>query len=107
MNGGVSTPLDNGFRTDIVSKDSLEKVLKHLEGKKYLPGFGDLVMTQPNGTSVYLLPQDKMPCLVPDLSRTNYNMPILMKGQKISGMPPGSSINPHLLYPKSYRKHLQ
>ena len=49
---------------------------------------GTLVYTQPNDTRVYALPQDNMPCLVPDMSQ--FNMPVLGKGTKITGMPPGS-----------------
>ncbi|HET6995128.1 MAG TPA: hypothetical protein VFI06_09115 [Chitinophagaceae bacterium] len=34
-----------------------------------------LLNTLPNGNKVYALPQDKMPCVVPDI--TNYNMPVV------------------------------
>jgi len=50
---------------------------------------GTLVYTKPDGTRVYALPQDKMPCLVPDMSQ--FNMPVMGKGIKITGMPPGSA----------------
>ena len=46
-----------------------------------------LLFTQPNGTRVYILPRDNMPCLVPDISQ--FNMPVMGKGMKITGMPPG------------------
>ena len=46
-----------------------------------------LLFTQPNGTRVYILPQDNMPCLLPDISQ--FNMPVMGKGMKITGMPPG------------------
>lgn len=48
----------------------------------------NILFTLPNNSKVYLLPQDNMPCLVPDISR--FNMPNILKGVKISGMPPGS-----------------
>jgi hypothetical protein len=34
-----------------------------------------LLNTLPNGNKVYALPQDNMPCVVPDI--TNYNMPVV------------------------------
>jgi len=34
-----------------------------------------LLQTLPNGNKVYELPIDNMPCVVPDLSQYNYNMP--------------------------------
>ena len=101
LNGEIYIPLENGVRNEIISKDSLEKLLKNLDGKKYAPNFGGLVMSLPNGTNMYVLPQDNMPCLVPDLSRTNYNMPVLMNGKWITGMPPGSA--PNRIIPKTNR----
>ena len=50
---------------------------------------GKLVYTQTNGTRVYILPRDNMTCLVPDMSQ--FNMPVMGKGMKKSGMPPGSA----------------
>ena len=41
---------------------------------------GPLVFTKPNGTRIYALPQDHMPCLVPDMSQ--FNMPVVDKGKK-------------------------
>jgi hypothetical protein len=35
---------------------------------------GQIVNTLPNGNKVYALPQDHMPCVVPDM--TQYNMPV-------------------------------
>jgi len=89
-NGGLYLPLDLSKQNQMISKDSLEKFLKKLELIQYLPGFGDLSLVQSDGNQVYILPQDNMPCIVPDLSRTNYRMPVLMNGTKITGMPPGS-----------------
>ena len=48
---------------------------------------GTLGYTQPNGTRVYALAQDHIPCLIPDMSQ--FNMPVMGKGIKITGMPPG------------------
>lgn len=89
MNEGIFVPFDKKRETEIFSKDSLQKLLKSLEQKPYSPNIGELVITQSNGTKVYALPADNMPCLVPDLSRYNYNMPVAGAGMKITGMPPG------------------
>ena len=105
--GGIYIPLDDGSRSEVISKDSLEKLLKNLEGKKYSLSFGELVTQLPNGTNVYILPQDNMPCLIPDLSRTNYHMPILMNGKRITGMPPGSAPNRNLPKGNTNKKPLQ
>ena len=106
-NASPNVPFDNGFRKDGISKDSLENLLKNLESKKYASDLGRLAMSLPNGTNVYLLPRDNMPCMVPDLSRTNYNMPILMKGLKITGMPPGSAPSQIIPNTKTNKKPLQ
>ena len=84
-----------------ITGDHLNEFYKKL-GKDTIPNFADhlsmslpkmptakYLFTQPNGTRVYSLPQDKMPCVVPDLSQ--FNMPIVGKGIKTNGMPPGSS----------------
>jgi hypothetical protein len=44
--------------------------------------------TQPNGTGVYALRQDHMPCIAPDMSQ--FNMPVMGKDIKILGLPPRS-----------------
>lgn len=80
-NGTFILPLDKS-----VSIDSLQKLMQKLSGKQRM---GTLVYSQPNGSRVYALPQDQMPCLVPDLSQ--FNMPVMGKGIKITGMPPGST----------------
>lgn len=90
MNEGILVPLDKNKQTETFPKDSLQKLLKSLEQKQYPSNIGELVMTQANGTKVYALRADNMPCLVPDLSRYNYNMPVAGTGIKITGMPPGS-----------------
>ena len=56
-----------------------------------------LVYTQPDGTRVYVLPQDNMACLVADMSQ--FNMPVMGKGMKKTGMPPGSA-PPNNIIPK-------
>jgi hypothetical protein len=45
--------------------------------------------TLPNGDKVYLLPQDHMPCIVPDASQYNYNMPVYK--EEIMGTIPNAS----------------
>jgi len=106
MSGGMLLPLDKNKHGEIISNDSLQKLIENFQNKQYSPNIGELLMTQPNGTKIYALQGDNMPCLVPDLSRTNYNMPILMNGKKITGMPPGSA-SPNSIFPKTYKKPLQ
>lgn len=36
-----------------------------------------LLQTLPNGSKVFALPMSNMPCIVPDLSQYNYNMPVV------------------------------
>lgn len=102
MNDGPLAPLDKNKKTEIFSKDSLQKLLKSLEQKQYSSNNGELVITQPDGTKIYALPADNMPCLVPDLSRCNYNMPVAGTGIKITGMPPGSV--PNTIVPRNNNK---
>jgi hypothetical protein len=77
-----------------MSIDSLHKILQKINEKQHM---STLVYTQPNGTRVYTLPQDQMPCLAPDMSQ--FNMPVKGKGIKITGMPPGS-LPPNEIIPK-------
>jgi hypothetical protein len=82
-NGNFILPLDKNM-----SKDSLQtimEIIQKLGEKQYM---GTIGHTQPNGTRVYALPQDNMPCLVPDMSQ--FNMPVMGKEIRITGMPPGS-----------------
>jgi len=88
-NGTFSLPLDKGK-----SLDSLQKIFQKINEKQHL---GTLVYTQPNGTRVYALPQDQIPCLVPDMSQ--FNMPVMGKEIKITSMPPGS-LPPNEIIPK-------
>jgi len=90
-NGTFILPLDKNM-----SMDSLQKlIMQRISGKQHI--VGTLVYTQPNGTRVYTLPQDQMPCLAPDMSQ--FNMPVKGKGIKITGMPPGS-LPPNEIIPK-------
>jgi hypothetical protein len=82
--------------------DSLQKVLDEFQQMQMTPSIGNLIYTQTNGTKVYALTQDNMVCLVPDLSRHNYNMPIAGTGIKITGMPPGSI--PNTIIPRNNNK---
>ena len=77
-------PLDKNM-----SIDSLEKYSGQIQLLQRSQSSAKLLFTKPDGTRVYALPQDNMPCLVPDLSQ--FNMPVMGKGIKISGMPPGSA----------------
>ena len=82
-NGTYILPLDKS-----ISIDSLQKIMNVMEKIRESQNMGTLVFTKPNGTRVYALPQDQMPSLVPDMSE--FNMPVMDKGKKITGMPPGS-----------------
>ena len=88
-NGTFILPLDKGM-----SMDSLQTIMQKINEQQRL---GTLAYTQPNGTRVYTLPNDHMPCLVPDMSQ--FNMPVMGKGIKITGMPPGS-LQPNEIIPK-------
>lgn len=102
MNGGMLLPSDKKKQSEIISKDSLQKLIGSFEKKQYSPNMGEFMLTQPNGTKVYALPGDNMPCLVPDPSRYNYNMPVAGTGIKITGMPPGSA--PKTIIPRNNNK---
>jgi len=88
-NGTFILPLDKSM-----SKDSLQTIMQKNNEKQRM---GTLVYTQPNGTKVYALLQDHMPCLVPDMSQ--FNMPVMGKEIRITGMPPGS-LPPNEIIPK-------
>ena len=80
-----------------MSIDSLQKIMEIMQKLSEKQHMGTLVYTQPNGTRVYALPKDHMPCLVPDMSQ--FNMPVMGKGIKITSMPPGS-LPPKEIIPK-------
>jgi hypothetical protein len=82
-NGTFILPLDKKM-----SIDSLQKTMVLMQKLRKMHHMGTLVYTQPDGTRVYSLPRDNMTCLVPDMSQ--FNMPVIGKGTKITGMPPGS-----------------
>ena len=90
-NGTFILPLDKNM-----SIDSLQKTMELIQKVRKRQHMGTLVYTN-NGTRVYALPQDNMPCLVPDMSQ--FNMPVLAKGTKITGMPPGF-LPPNEIIPK-------
>jgi len=92
---GFSLPGKNNIHIDALKNgidlkiDGLKKYLdKEKEGSTLFPGtFAGLL---PNGNKLILLPQDNMPCVVPDLSA--FNMPVV-KGnneldKKINGSIP-------------------
>jgi len=70
-----------------MSKDSLQAIMEMMQKLSENQRMGTIVYTKPNGTRVYALSQDNMPCLVPDMSQ--FNMPVMGKGTKVTGMPPG------------------
>ena len=82
-NGTFILPLDKNMSIDSLQK--IMEIMQRFSEKQYM---GTLVYTQPNGTRVYALPHDHMPCLVPDMSQ--FNMPVMGKEIRIIGMPPGS-----------------
>jgi len=88
-NGTFILPLGKNM-----SIDSMQKIMLKISEKQR---WGTLVYTQPNGTRVYALPQDQIPCLVPDMSQ--FNMPVMGKEIKITSMPPGS-LPPNEIIPK-------
>jgi hypothetical protein len=47
----------------------------YVKPQTQLLGNAELLNTLPNGNKVYALPQDNMPCVVPDVSQ--YNMPVV------------------------------
>ena len=80
-----------------MSIDSLKEIIGEIQTLSNTQSLGRLLHTLPNGTNFYALPQDNMICLVPDMSQ--FNMPVMGKGIKITGMPPGS-IPPNNIFPK-------
>ena len=83
-NGTFILPLGKNL-----SKDSLQAIMEMMQKLSEKQHMGTLVYTQPDGTRLYSLPRDNMPCLVPDMSQ--FNMPVMGKGMKITGMPPDSA----------------
>jgi len=89
-NGSWLVPLDKN-----ISQDSLQKIITKLNNQNRSQA--TLLHRFANGTKMYALPQDNMPCLVPNTS--HYNMPVMGKEIKLYGMPPGSQPQP--LIPKA------
>lgn len=96
---GQHLPLDLSKQDQIISKDSLEKIVRKLKEIKYSLSSGKLVMSLANGNNIYALPQDNMACIVPDLSQ--FNMPNAGRGIKITGMPPGSAPQNPIIPPQN------
>ena len=90
-NGIFILPLDKNMSID--SLQTIREIMQKLSEHRHM---GNLVHITPNGTRVYALPQDHIPCLVPDMSQ--FNMPVMGKGIKITGMPPG--LRPIEIIPK-------
>jgi hypothetical protein len=65
----------------------LKKFLKMPGMPDYLNPDSKLLYTLSNGSKVYILPLDNMPCLVPELAQ--FNMPVMGRDMKMTGMPPG------------------
>ena len=78
-------------------KDSvIKQLLKNRIGQSnadlsnpFLNPTAKLSHTLGNGNKVYLLPQDNMPCMVPNM--TQFNMPNAGRNLRANGMPPGIS----------------
>lgn len=90
----------NNWRYDLNIQNKKDSVIKHLLKKRNGQSNANLSYTFPNptaklshtlsnGNKVYLLPQDNMPCIVPNMSQ--FNMPNAGRNIKVNGMPPGSS----------------
>ena len=90
---------ENKFRSHklVIPKNSLDKLKAGDIYSSPLFGRRQFSHTPGNGDNVYLLPQDHMPCIVPDMSQYNYNMPV-DKG-KITGTIPNPS-PPFRIIPK-------
>jgi hypothetical protein len=75
----MSAPGTNSFQLPNTSPFNYTPRLHHLS-PSHRQGLdrAKLLYTLTNGGKVYALPQDNMPCLVPDLSQ--YNMPVMKPG---------------------------
>jgi hypothetical protein len=69
--------------------DSLTLFKNYLAKQGYTYLGNNIIDILPNNTKIYSLPQDNMPCIVPDL--TQFNMPNKLNGTRITGMPPGTA----------------
>lgn len=79
----------------VIPSDSLSELMANRNFSTTQAKFSHILM---NGDELYLLPQGGMPCIVPDMSYYNYNMPVI-RGN-ITGFMPNAS--PHLqLIPKA------
>lgn len=81
----------------MVKNDTMQNFFQKFHEINKKQSQGELLYSLSNGTKVYSLPQDKMICLVPDLSK--FNMPNTGKRIEITGMPPGT-IPPYKIIPE-------
>ena len=94
----IGIDLENKFKHKLTNPvDSLNKLFKTNIYSPFFVQKSKLSYTLPNGDKVSYLPQDHMPCVVPDMSQYNYNMPVY-KG-KIMGTIPNAS-PPQQIIPK-------
>jgi hypothetical protein len=98
----IGIDLENKFRNHklINPNDSLNKFITKLRHPSITLTRSRFSHVLPNGDKVYLLPDD-MPCIVPDMSRYNYNMPVY-KGKIIGAIPNASP--PLQIIPKEETK---
>jgi hypothetical protein len=94
----IGIDLENKFKNHKLFNlnDSLNKFPTKFHNRPIVSARRGFSQVLANGDKVYLL-QDGMPCIVPDMSRYNYNMPVY-KG-KIEGTIPNAS-PPLQLIPK-------
>jgi len=91
----IKKPLYKNYYQDSI----LKKILEAPGVYNYSYPNSTLLYTFPGNSRVYALPQDNMPCIVPDLSQ--FNMPVVGRSIKITGMPPGSSPTIPLIPPQN------
>jgi len=88
------------YDLNIQNKNKKDSILKQLLKNRIAQSNADLsyIFLNPsakfshilrNGNKVYFLPQDHMPCIVPNMSQ--FNMPNAGRNLKVNGMPPGTS----------------
>ena len=84
--------------------NSLERPKSHMFGQpqlKLIP-HARLIQTLSNGNKVYALPNSNMPCVVPDLSQYNYNMPVVKP--HIAHTMPNAGLPPYNLPPMTQQQ---
>jgi len=84
------TGIDSGYHFKyIIPPDSLNKLIAKVTYSSTPFAGAKFSHVLRNGDKVYILPQDNMPCIVPNRSMYNYNMPVY-KG-KTEGRIPNAS----------------